>query len=902
VALVLAEFYSILDKPAEVSTYAVLAAKGIGNQKRLRNLFPYMASRNLWESIRATDCDQPYATALQGAIAVESRLRAGDTTSAAEVLRRAMKNRPLTPIFLNPAIRIMRNRLEPEWQTLFESIFMANLTALKAPELTLAMEGGFSIGRPDIGWLAYTRLATVAPDDPMLLIAPAEYSRKWFQFQHDILGVGGYGEKLFDAKPFLQIAAGQSPWKELWTRIPMAQSLGGFISRDGYHHQLKLCLSALKTMEAKDALDTRLKFLWGRVLGDLGRWDEAHAKLDFFERQSDHQHTQYLAAHAELYKNQGDWEMCYEALSEYIRTDDHPPLTIWLDLANASMSLDLGSYAMDCLENARHDFPESEEWTLALAGMWSFFGFEEDALFIINSMKKAPHPSIRAKALLATGRSTKGQKLILTENLNNLAVPNRQTELLPPAEWTLEWRGGTLAAEDYALERKALKPRHTPFLKALQSRKAAWYDAKGQGATSDPGSWHSIGRDPREKAVALGDLTLLLLRQNRTNEASAAITKALEFQPRSTLLNRLRVILHKSPEITQQALSMQPQDSELWLANLVTHVNSGITTNWVDSEIQTAINQRLFPPGTVVRAGQFLLKHNFTQAASLCARYAMKEGQGLLPADVLGVMTALKIKDHAWALTCARAGTEHALAPWPFYKIITMIKISSSKTDPDLIRALESLASHYPDESTWIERLGEVYFQSGQTDRALSVLEDALAREVGYKQTLPKTHLLAAEAARREGNIPRAIKILQDAHTRYPTDMNVLNNLIFSLAQDPMYVSEAIPLLPSLLKNQANNFAILDTVALVYLRTGKLAEAEHHMLKALSLVKKSDYAWQEVYLNAAEIQLRLGKLREANETLSSIFKSIDRSSIIDARARALQDELVRKEREQTKWF
>jgi tetratricopeptide (TPR) repeat protein len=161
---------------------------------------------------------------------------------------------------------------------------------------------------------------------------------------------------------------------------------------------------------------------------------------------------------------------------------------------------------------------------------------------------------------------------------------------------------------------------------------------------------------------------------------------------------------------------------------------------------------------------------------------------------------------------------------------------------------------------------------------------------------------LAAEAARREGNIPRAIKILKDAHTRYPTDMNVLNNLIFSLAQDPMYVSEAIPLLPSLLKNQANNFAILDTVALVYLRTGKLAEAEHHMLKALSLVKKSDYAWQEVYLNAAEIQLRLGKLREANETLSSIFKSIDRSSIIDARARALQDELVRKEREQTKWF
>ncbi len=902
VALVLAEFYAALDKPSEVGNYVVLAAKGVGTQERIRALFPYMAARDLWDSIRLSDSELPYATSLQGLIAVESRLRIGDTANAANVLRRAMKNRPLEPVFLNPTIRIMRERQDTEWPHLFETLFTTNLLSLKASDLTLAMDGAFAMGRPDIGWLAFTRLATVAPGDPMLMIAPAEYGRKWFQFRHETLGVGGYGERMIDAKPFYQLTAGQSPWKDLWNNIPLANKLGGLITREGYEVQLKLCLEALQKIEARKVLDTRLRLLWGRVLGELGRWDEAHEKLNSFEHQFPNQHLLYLIAHAELYKAEGNWEMCYETLSEYVRTESHPPLTVWLDLAHAAMSLNLGSFAMECMEEARHDYPESEEWALAISGMWSFFGFSEEALFVVNSMKHTPHPALRARLLLASGRIVEGQKLILVENLNDIAVPKQQNEMLPPAEWALEWRGGQFTAEDYSLEQKALKPRYTPFLKALQAVRTAWYAARGQGDTSTPSKWTAIGRDKREKAFALGELTLLLLRQNRTNEAASTLAQAMELEPNSGLLNRLNVLLKKDAQTTAKALAAQPLDSELWLAYLVAKIRAGAPADWADREVLKAINGRLFPPATLVRAGEFMLRNNFTNAASLAAHAAIKDGQGLLPADVLGVTTALKMQDNAWALACARAGTEHALEPWPFYKIIIGLKIRSSKVDPDVVRALEGLASHYPEDSIWAERLGEVYFQKGQTDRALGVLEDALAREIGQKQALPRTYLLAAESARREGNIPRAIKILKAASVRYPSDINVLNNLIFTLAQDPMYVDEAVALLPSLLNSGNNDFAIHDTAALVYMRSGNLVEAEKHMQKALSLVKKGDYAWLEVYLNAAEAQIRLGKLREAHESLSLILKSPERSSAIDAQARALQDELSRKEREQTKWF
>ena len=242
------------------------------------------------------------------------------------------------------------------------------------------------------------------------------------------------------------------------------------------------------------------------------------------------------------------------------------------------------------------------------------------------------------------------------------------------------------------------------------------------------------------------------------------------------------------------------------------------------------------------------------------------------------------------------------MEPWPFYKIIIGLKIRSGQADPDVIRALEGLAAQYPEQSVWAERLGEVYFRKGQTERALGVLEDALAREEGQKQALPRTYLMAAEAARREGNVGRAVKILKACRLKYPDDINVLNNLIFTLAQDPQKVGEAAALLPEMLKSKRDDFALYDTAALVYTKSGNLVQAEEYMKKALLMVKKGEYAWLEVYLNAAETQLRLGKYKECGESLSLIMKSPERSSAMDVRARELQNELSKKERDQSSWF
>jgi exosortase/archaeosortase family protein len=903
VAMVLAEFNAALDRAGAVASHVVRAARGLGTQERIRRLYPYMASRDLWDSIRQTDADLPYANPLEGVIAVEARLRANAIAEAANVLRRALKDHEQDPVFLNSVIRVARELPQSEWVSLFERNFKANLRVLKPTDLTLAMDGAFAVGRPDLGWIAYRRLEAVAPDDPMLMIAPAEYGRRWFTFAHAAVGIpASRPADTVDMKPFYQVARGLSPWKELWDRIPLADELGGIATREGFQRRLLMGLAALEKVEAKGGLDFRLQLLYGQVLGELGRWDEAHAKLREFEQGSPRRRRDFLLAHGALYKAEGNWPLCFETLAEFARAESHPPLTVWLDLANAAMSLDLGPYAAGVLEEARRDYPESEEWSLAMGGLWSFFGFYEEALFIFNSMKAPPNPALKVRLMMETGRVVEGQKLAIVENLMEVKAPKRQAELLPPAEWALEWRGGTLSADDYARESAALKDRESPFLKELNALKRAWYRSRGAREDSRPSEWEKAGRDHREKALALNDLTVLLLRQGRTNEAVVTSAAALDHMPAWGLMWRIHLLLKQDPAMADKAVETCPWDGELWLARLVLRTRKGEARDWAVREIERVVADRRYSPGILVRAGDFCLRKDMLPAATIAAKAAIRDGQGLLPAYILGIACGVKGKDFGWAATCARHGAEQALEPWSFYKIIIGLKGRSGPQDPDVVRALEGLASRYPKERVWAERLGEMYFQKGQTDRALGVLEDAIAREEGKKQAAARTYAMAAEAARREGNLAKAVKILQFGRVVYPEDVNLLNNLIYTLAQDPMLARDAIPLLPEFLKRVKEDFAMYDTVALVYLRAGELKQAEQYMNKALSLVKRSDYAWLEVYLNAAEAQIRLGNFKEARRSLDLIMKSPERTPQVESRARELLNELAGAERDQHGWF
>ena len=76
-------------------------------------------------------------------------------------------------------------------------------------------------------------------------------------------------------------------------------------------------------------------------------------------------------------------------------------------------------------------------------------------------------------------------------------------------------------------------------------------------------------------------------------------------------------------------------------------------------------------------------------------------------------------------------------------------------------------------------------------------------------------------------------------------------------------------------------------MSLVYLRNGDFAKAAEYMRNALALVKKGDYAWHDLYLNAAEIKLAQGDREAARDLILAVRKDTRRTAAIDRRIRDL---------------
>ena len=900
VAMVMAEFNAMLDRPDEVSPWIVKASYGIGLLDRIRRLFPYLASRELWDTICKVDPGLPYANPVHGVIAATAHLRINDIDGAADVLRRAMVRPELDRLFLAPLVAVWAERPDSEWETRVERVLETHMDSFSAAELSEVIEGSFKVGRPDLGWRAFVRLQAAYPDDPELVIAPAQFSAVWFTYRQQYLGLPAQGAKgTVDARQFLATVANLDPWRRLWPAIPAASELRDEQGSDARQRRLLACLKVLQTLESERKLEPRMESLYAQVLGELGRWDEAHAKLEAFEKAHPANRRAYVLQHAALYRGQGLVEPAYEALSEYTRLDPHSPLSVRMDLANVALPLDMGPYAVGIIEDAARVFPESDELQQLWAVMLGYFGLAEDALVRLNRMKVPADPALRLRYLMATGRVKEGDKLAGVEHLTALQYPRQQTELLLPAERVLTWQGGVLADADYERERLALPERASPFLSRLRALKDAWYRERGGGSTSDPAAWEAVGRDESEKALALNDLTLLLARQpGRQPQALAVGRRAVALRPSWSVLRRITVALSGGAvDDVEQAVKACPWDDDLWLACLVTRSKGRDGAAAAGSLLRDAIQTRTRSAATLVRAGEYLLRTGNPEPAVAAAREAISRGMGLLPAYVLGLACAVKTGDRTWAIQCARDGADQALEPWAFYKAMVGLKSKEAKPDADMIRALTSLQSRYPDQGVWAERLGDAYFRKGQPDHAMDVLENALRRAGSKQPPRIRTYLIAAEAARLEGDLKKAERILQDARKDYPADASILNNLIYTLSQDPSTVRQAADLLPELLKSGGGSFAVYDTAAVVALRTGDLKAARDYAARAVTLVKEGDYAWHEVYLNAAEAEVEAGRFREARKYLDAVRKSAGRPPAIEERVRDLLDEIVRREHE-----
>lgn len=904
VAMVRAEYAAIQGDPVLTSKYIVYAGNSTIDPERVRALFPYLARHEQWEAIARADSDRPYKEIGEALIVAHACLRCNELDGAARTLRHALRQWKYDPRFLRHLFVLASRRPGSEWEDHFAASFTANYVDLSVDQIVPYIAYCFQLSRPDLAWLAYLRLLELDSRDPDVFYTPAQFGSKWFIFRRHQIGVRGDDRgATIDLRPLFAHTRHLWPLDRLWDRLPLEKELSGRDLGPVRERYMKWTLAELENREKNRLLSRRGELIYPAVLASEGRYEEAHQRLDRIRDKFPIFTPQVLLEHAQFYDQEKRWEKSYEALHEYYLVTDLIELPADLLMVNTLLNLNMAVYAMEVANRASQTFPGVGYTDLLRAAIWEIFGYKDQALFTLGSHEDDIFLQTAARLNLETGRIREADRIYgaLGMRFDRTGISRYQSLLPLPADVTVVRRWSTPPSAD-ELDKELVDARRrltnavSPFVKGMESLTVAWYETSGAASASDAARWAAVGRDELEQGTVLHRLVVLLARQQRFEQAAAVAKLALTKVPQSAVLQRILIALTEGdPQVVADGRRACPQDPEIWLASLVVHVRTAGAGDWALAEARQAVASGSFSVDALVRAGDYCLRNKMPEAARFLAKAAIPDARGLISAYMLGLRCALDARDATWAMECAHLGIAHALDPGLFYRAIVRIKSIQETPDADLITALEYLNEHFPKESEWAQYLGQVYFQRGDSSRALTILDPLISQELSGVRV--RSLLLAAEAARVTGYDAKAIDILERALAQHQDQMSILNNLIYNLVQNRDTAPRARELLPRLLEMNDESFAVLDTAAMVYLKNGDLERAQYYMDRALAAINEEDYAALETRLNAAELLLARGQLDQAGMSIGEIRRDPRISNFLDLRARHLMDEVQRRRQE-----
>ena len=896
VAMIRAEYAAYRDEPDLASEYLRKAAHTVIDLGRIRAMFPYLARHQQWSAIAACDDDGPYADSGIAQIVMHAQIRTSDLKGLQRTMRHVLRQFPKDSDFLKGIFHLASNRPGSEWEERFARLFESKIDQLGINELTVYMGYCFQLFRPDLGWRAYSRLMQMDPTNPGINFTPAQFGHTWYVFRKHHLSLGGERSDVVDLRPIKAMTKDVWPFNRLWRNVPLGATLDSPRLEDHQGRFLARVLEQLQQREVAGTLTESDYAVYPSVLSAMGSYDEAHAKLDVRAAKFENSKASVLLQHAELYDREARWQEAYSASREYIHVADFRELKGDLFYINALLNLGFGVGALHVSQSLSARFPDHERLPVVEAAVWDIFGHDEEAYHLLRNLSVdiAVHPTARLAVL--TGRMLEAERLhnligvpVIRENIasDQALVPLIAEATLSRARWK-KAPDPASDAEDAATYLDLARDSIDAFLRESYVLKAQWLKHGGQGKSGQWQTWERLGRDAVEKADLLHHVAIMAARRGAFSAALDAESAALKHLPNSPVLNRTLIALSEGDtEHIARARLACPKDGGIWLAELVSRIRAGQKKDAIGPFVAKALREGDFPAHTWVRAGDLCLRKDMVDIASEIATHAVAEAKGLLSAYALALQCAMQKKDADLASAMARKGIENAFDPTVFYKAIVWIKTTEVEEDGDMISALEYLRKEFPKDTEWAEHLSHVFFQKGDTQRALSILEPVMGADVTALRV--RSVRLAAEAARQEGHRLKAIRILESALKSRPDDLSVLNNLIYNLAMVPDGVPRARQLLPKLVDSGNNSFVILDTIAMVYMRSGDLDRARVYMDQAMGKIRDNDYSATETRLNHAELLISLGQMPEARSRIMDVRKRPDISPNLDARAKRLLD-------------
>jgi len=889
VAMILAEMGFEANDPDSVAEHVTVASRWAPNTSRIRALYPYLRRYRKWDGIADSDLQVPYAEPVEALSAMEAYMNLNQGPVVASMVLRAVREWPEDPRVLEPLFFMALKRADTRWEDRFAAHLFRTANAIEDPVVLHKLaDKCFQLSRPDLAWFLVRRISSIDPTSPLLSMIAARHGNQWFSFRKRRLGLSAaQSVDTIDLKPFFLLGRSLPGWQDLCRDVPLGAEMS---VADAVSVRRKFLDKALEEFESRAAVNTLtlpMHYECVLALEVAGRAGDAREWLLRIAEAYPDEREKCRISLSEIYERSGDWQNVYETLRTY-HAHPNAQLSPLVRLCRAQLNLRLGPASIFVAREAVRLFPRSTQAATVLATALTRYDSPEEALFSLTrplARKQRDLHVIEAEALFKTKRFAELESFTHSALLPRIPVPTsmRQPLFLPPAELSVVWHWrATFSDQAVAAHARDLEKIRgittSPFLLRMGKLWLQCYESGCDAEWAEMDKWLACGRDRIEKAVALHQLTILLCWKRRFVEARNVIGVAVKLFPESPVLWRTLVSLSGGDlEVVAAARHCCPDDPEIWLAEIVlktAHVTGEDYSprrkgEWPEEKLVQVISSATSPaprysPAAVLRAGEYLFRCGMKRAAILAAKDAIKRARGLLPAYVFGIRCALDAQDRDWALECTQQAIMLSVHPRTlFYEKLVQLKTTDATVDADaaMVDALKQLRKADPNNPLWAQMLGYVRFQRGGPEIVDALDEMQYALQAGATNRVP--FLVGAEAARMSGNIARAVKLLQMGLARYPDDLAMLNNLAYALAFNPERVAEAEEILPILLERGKGDPRIMDTIAVVYLRTGRLSEAKGIATGLLDQLEAGSPAWFRVSMRKAEIALAEDRPSEA---------------------------------------
>jgi len=268
--------------------------------------------------------------------------------------------------------------------------------------------------------------------------------------------------------------------------------------------------------------------------------------------------------------------------------------------------------------------------------------------------------------------------------------------------------------------------------------------------------------------------------------------------------------------------------------------------------------------GVLLEAAEVFLREGFPAQASAVLELLAENGPVSAEFYLYQAMIAFEGRGDAEKALKVLENIQETDPGYPQALQFRIQLLAALKRHNEALEAAAEGVRRYPGLARFYILEAGLLAESKELPKAREIMEQGLARVPGDADLHYRYGLLLREMGDETG----ALSAMEQAIAKNPEHAEALNYLGYTLADESRELDRALVLVQSALRQDPENGFMIDSLAWVYFRMGRLDEAWTQIRRAVSLVPDDPELWNHY----GDIAKAMGKTNEARQAYTKALK------------------------------